>query len=335
MAASTSKNVIFAALAGNAAIAATKFAAALFTGSAAMMSESIHSAVDTGNQVLLLIGLKRAARPASETHPFGHGLQLYFYTFVVAVLIFGLGAVISILHGVDRIRAPEPIENPWVNYVVLGLAVLFEGASWWVALRAFNRQREGRPLLRAVRDSKDPTVFTVLFEDTAALTGLVIALIGVVASQVFDLPMIDGVASVAIGVVLAITAGFLAYESQSLLTGEAADPATRAGVAAIAVEEPGVVGLNDLRTMHFGPNEILVALSLDFHDDLTAADVENTVARLEQRIRAAYPQAGRVYVEAQSLANHAAVRAAVMAAGGPGALVSDVPGATTSTRATA
>lgn len=330
MAASTSKNVIFAALAGNTAIAVTKFAAALFTGSAAMMSEAIHSAVDTGNQILLLIGLRRAARPASESHPFGHGLQLYFYTFVVAVLIFGLGAVISILHGIERIRAPEPIHNPWVNYLVLGLAVAFEGASWLVALKAFNQQREGQPVMRAVRESKDPTVFTILFEDTAALAGLVIALVGVVASQVFNLPMIDGVASVAIGAVLAVTAGFLAYESQSLLTGEAADPATRAGVAAIASAEPGVVGLNDLRTMHFGPNEILVALSLDFQDDLTAAEVEATVARLEQRIRAAYPQAGRIYVEAQSLASHAAVRAAVMAGGGPGALVADVPGATTS-----
>lgn len=336
MAASTSKQVIFAALAGNAAIAITKFAAALFTGSAAMMSEAIHSAVDTGNQVLLLIGLRRAARPASESHPFGHGLQLYFYTFVVAILIFGLGAVISILHGLERIRAPEPIQNPWVNYLVLGLAVLFEGGSWWVALRAFNGQRGGRPLLAAVRDSKDPTVFTVLFEDTAALTGLVIALIGVVASHVFGLPVIDGVASVAIGIVLALTAGFLAFESQSLLTGEAADPATRAGIAAIARSEPGVEGLNDLRTMHFGPNEILVALSLDFDDRLSAADVEAAVARLEQRIRAAHPQAGRIYVEAQSLASHAAVRAAVMAGGGPGALVSDVPGgATTTPRTTA
>lgn len=335
MAASTSKNVIFAALAGNTAIAVTKFAAAVFTGSSAMMSEAIHSSVDTGNQILLLIGLKRSARPANETHPFGHGLQLYFYTFVVSVMIFGLGAVISIQHGIERIRAPEPIENPWVNYVVLGLAILFEGGSWWVALKAFNKERAGRPLLRSVQDSKNPTIFTVLFEDTAALTGLIIALIGVVASQVFSLPIIDGVASVAIGVVLAITAGFLAYESQSLLTGEGADPATRQGIAALAEAEPGVVGLNDLRTMHFGPTEILVALSLDFQDDLTAAEVEATVARLEQTIRAAYPQAGRIYVEAQSLANHAAVRDAVMTGGGPGALVSDVPGATTSPSAPA
>lgn len=325
MAASTSKNVIFAALTGNLAIAITKLGAALFTGSAAMMSEAIHSAVDTGNQIILLIGLKRAARPATESHPFGHGLQLYFYTFVVAVLIFGVGAVISILHGVERIRNPGEIENPWVNYLVLGLSILFEGASWLVAFKAFNREREGRPFFAVIRSSKDPTVFTVLFEDTAALAGLVVALIGVMASDLFALPVLDGVASVIIGVILALTAGFLAFESQSLLTGEAADPATREGIANIARAEAGVEGLNDCRTMHFGPNEILVALSLDFRNDLSAGDVEDTVARLEHRIRAAYPQAGRIYVEAQSLANHAAVRRAVLSGGGAGALVRDIP----------
>lgn len=325
MAASTNKNVIFAALAGNLAIAVTKLVAALFTGSAAMMSEAIHSAVDTGNQIILLIGLKRAARPASETHPFGYGLQLYFYTFVVAVLIFGVGAVISITHGIERIQNPEPIENPWVNYLILGLSVLFEGTSWMIAFKAFNTERGGRPFFSVIHTSKDPTVFTVLFEDTAALAGLVVALVGVACSQVFNLPVLDGVASVVIGLILAITAAFLASESQSLLTGEAADPDTREGIKAIAIAEPGVEGLNDARTMHFGPNEIMVALSLDFRNDLTAADVEDTVARLEQKIRAAYPQAGRIYVEAQSFASHSAVRAAVIAGGGAGALVSDVP----------
>ena len=325
MAASTSKNVIFAALAGNLAIAITKLGAALFTGSAAMMSEAIHSAVDTGNQIILLIGLRRAARPATVSHPFGHGLQLYFHTFVVAVLIFGVGAVLSITHGIERIRSPEPIENAWVNYVVLGLSILFEGAVWLVALNAFNKQREGRPFFSAIRSSKDPTIFTVLFEDTAALTGLVVALVGVVCSHLFDLPVLDGVASVVIGLILAITAAFLAVESQSLLTGEAADPTTREGIEAIARGAPGVMGLNDARTMHFGPNEILVCLSLDFRDGLTAAEVEDTVAWLEHHIRAVYPQAGRIYVEAQSLASHTAVRAAVMAGGGVGALVYRVP----------
>jgi cation diffusion facilitator family transporter len=325
MTASTNKNVIFAALAGNLAIAATKLGAALFTGSAAMMSEAIHSAVDTGNQILLLIGLRRAAKPADESHPFGYGLQLYFYTFVVSVLIFGVGAVVSITHGIERIQAPEPIENPWVNYVILGLSVLFEGMSWFVALKAFNTERGGRPFFGVIRSSKDPTVFTVLFEDTAALAGLVVALVGVACSQLFNLPVLDGVASVVIGIILAGTAAFLAFESQSLLTGESADPATREGIRAIAAAESGVEGLNDARTMHFGPNEILVALSLDFRNDLSAADVEDTVARLEQKIRAAYPQAGRIYVEAQSFASHSAVRAAVIAGGGVGALVSDVP----------
>ena len=229
------------------------------------------------------------------------------------------------VNGIERIQSPEPIENPWVNYVVLGLSVLFEGASWLIALKAFNKEREGRPFFSVIRSSKDPTVFTVLFEDTAALLGLVVALVGVTASHLFDLPVLDGVASVVIGVILALTAGFLAIESQSLLTGEAADPDTRAGIEAIARAEPGVDGLNDARTMHFGPNEILVALSLDFRDELTAAQVEDTVARLESRIRAAYPQAGRIYVEAQSLASHAAVRAAVIAGGGAGALVDQVP----------
>ena len=334
MAASTSRNVIFAALAGNTAIAITKFIAALFTGSAAMMSEAIHSAVDTGNQIILLIGLKRAARPATELHPFGHGLQLYFYTFVVAVLIFGLGAVLSITHGLERIRAPEPMESPWINYLVLSLAILFEGASWFVALKAFNRERNGRPLLATVHSSKDPTVFTVLFEDTAALLGLVVALAGVAGSQMLGLPVLDGVASIVIGVILALTAGFLAFESQSLLTGEAADKPTRDGIAALAAAEVGVVNLNDARTMHFGPNEVLVALSLDFADSLSSADVEAVVGRLERSIRAAYPQVGRLYVEAQNLADHAAVRAAVIAGGGPGALIDDLPGpggATTTT----
>jgi cation diffusion facilitator family transporter len=306
MAVSTSKNVIFAALAGNLAIAVTKLAAALLTGSSAMMSEAIHSAVDTGNQIILLIGLRRAARPATESHPFGHGLQLYFYTFVVAVLIFGVGAVISILHGVERIRNPGEIENPWINYGVLGLSVLFESASWLVAFRAFDRERRGRPFLAVIRSSKDPTVFTVLFEDTAALAGLIVALAGVVASHVFALPVLDGVASVVIGVILALTAAFLAFESQSLLTGEAADPATREGIADIARAEPGVNGLNDCRTMHFGPNEILVVLSLDFRNNLSAGDIEDTVARLERKIRRVYPQAGRIYAEARSFAGHQA-----------------------------
>jgi cation diffusion facilitator family transporter len=302
MASHTSKSVIYAALAGNTTIALTKLAAAGFTGSVAMLSEAIHSVVDTGNQLLLLLGLRRAARPADARHPFGHGLQLYFYTFVVAVLIFGVGAVISIWQGIEKIRHPAAVEHAWVNYVVLSLGVLFEGGVWVVALRAFNAERAGRPWLLAVRSSKDPTVFTVLFEDTAALAGLAVALLGVFLSETLDAPVMDGVASVLIGGILAITAFFLASESQSLLTGEAASYDTRRGINRIARAEPGVVGLNQARTMHFGPNEVLVVLSLDFEDTLPAGEVERIVTRLERKIKVAHPDVRQVFIEAQSFA---------------------------------
>jgi cation diffusion facilitator family transporter len=299
MASHTSKTVIYAALAGNTAIAVTKFAAAAFTGSSAMLSEAIHSVVDTGNQLLLLFGLKRSVREPDARHPFGYGLQLYFYSFVVAVMIFGVGAVISILHGLEKIRHPVSVENAWVNYLVLGLGVIFEGGVWIIALRQFNAERAGRSWIAAVRSSKDPTVFTVLFEDTAALSGLVVALIGVWASETFDLPVIDGVASVIIGVILAVTAFFLAYESASLLTGEAASHETRVGINRIARAEPGVAGLNQALTMHFGPNDILVVMSLDFEDSLSALQVERAVTRIERQIKEAHPDVSRVFIEAQ------------------------------------
>jgi cation diffusion facilitator family transporter len=302
MASHTSKSVIYSALAGNTAIALTKFAAAGFTGSAAMLSEAIHSVVDTGNQLLLLFGLRRAAKPADAKHPFGYGLQLYFYTFVVAVLIFGVGAVVSIWHGLEKVRHPASVEHAWVNYLVLSASVLFEGGVWIVALRAFNTERAGRSWISAIRSSKDPTVFTVLFEDTAALAGLAVALLGVFLSETFDAPVLDGIASLVIGGILALTAFFLASESQSLLTGEAASYDTRRGINRIARAEPGVVGLNQARTMHFGPNEVLVVLSLDFDDDLPAGEVEAIVTRIERKIKVAHPDVRQVFIEAQSFA---------------------------------
>lgn len=300
MSAAASKTVIYAALIGNAAISAIKFAAAVLTGSAAMMSEAIHSVVDTGNQLLLLFGMRQAAKPPSARHPFGYGLQLYFYTFVVAVMIFGVGAVISLLHGIEKIRHPAIVENAWINYLVLGIGIVFEGAVWIVALKSFNHQRVGRSWLSAVRHSKDPTIFTVLFEDTAALLGLATALLGVFLSESLHMPVLDGVASVVVGLILAGTAFFLAFESQSLLTGEAASHDTRISINRIARAERGVVGLNQALTMHFGPNEILVTLSLDFDDDLPAGEVERTVTRIEHAIKQAHPDVTRVFIEAQS-----------------------------------
>ncbi len=304
MAHSSSKVVIYAALAGNLLIAAVKFAAAAFTGSAAMLSEAIHSSVDSGNQLLLLLGIKRAARPANALHPFGHGLQLYFWTFVVAVLIFGVGAGVSVIEGINKIRAPHPVEDAWVNYLVLGLSLLFEGAVWVMALREFRSSKGRAGWLEAVHLSKDPTVFTVLFEDTAAMLGLLVALAGIALGQALDLPVLDGVASLAIGFILAGTATFLAWECQSLLTGEGASPAVQASIQAMATAEPAVARVNELLTMHFGPQDVLAALSLDFVDSIGAADVEKAVTRIERAIKAAHPEVKRVFVEAQDRDAH-------------------------------
>jgi cation diffusion facilitator family transporter len=304
MAVHSSKKVIYAALAGNTLIAISKYAAAGFTGSAAMLSEAVHSTVDTGNQALLLYGLKRAARPADAEHPFGHGLQLYFWVFVVAVLIFGVGAGLSLYHGIERVRHSHPIENAYVSYIVFGLAMAFEGLVWVVAYRAFKHSQGQLGWLAAMRRSKDPVVFTVLLEDSAAMLGLIVAMAGVALSQAFDLPILDGAASIIIGLILAATAAFLAYEAQSLLTGEAVDPEIRADIRRIAAAEPGVAGTNEVLTMHFGPREVLVTLSLEFADELSATTVENTVSAIERRIRMAHPQVSRVFVEAQSLLAH-------------------------------
>ena len=295
-----SKTVIYAALAGNVVVAVAKAAAAWFTGSAAMLSEAIHSLVDTGNQGLLLYGMRQAAKPATPEHPFGHGLRLYFWTFIVAILIFGLGAGVALLEGIDKILHPHPLRDPSVNYIVLGIGMLFEGLTLIVALRAFRRGKGRRRWLDAIRSSKDPTVFTVLFEDTAALLGLLIAAAGLAAGQILGMPALDGFASVAIGLLLAFTASLLAYESQSLLTGEGVQPEVRASIGRLAKAEYGVVGVNELLTMHFGPRDVLVALSLDFEDAQLASAVQDTVSRLERRIKSAHPEVTRVFIEAQS-----------------------------------
>ena len=304
MAHSSSRLVIYAALGGNLLIAAIKFVAAFVTGSSAMLSEAIHSLVDSGNQLLLLYGLRRSAQPADATHPFGYGLQLYFWTFVVAVLIFGLGAGVSIVEGIDKIRHPHPVGLPWVNYLVLGLSLLFEGSVWVMALAAFRRGKGRRGWIAAIRLSKDPTLFTVLFEDTAAVLGLLVAMLGVGLSQLLDLPVLDGVASLAIGAILTLTAGFLAFECQSLLTGEGVASEVQSGIRRIAADQPGVQQLNEVLTMHFGPRDVLVTLSLDFDDRFSAGDVELAVSQIERRIRAAYPEVARVFIEAQDRQAH-------------------------------
>jgi len=310
MAAHGSKKVIYAALIGNSLISVMKFGAAFFTGSSAMLSEAIHSVVDTGNQGLLLYGIKRSKRPADDAHPFGYGSEIYFWSFVVAILIFGLGAGISFYEGVQKLMNPHPISNPYINYIVLSLAMVFEAGAWWVAYKEFGKVRGNFGLFEAVQRSKDPTIFTVLFEDTAAMAGLVAAMIGIASADMLGIIWADGAASITIGVILAGTAALLAYETKGLLIGEAASPELGKGVRAIVGRVEHVRHINELRSMHLAPNDILLALSLDFHDSLKAGRVEETVNQIEQDIKARFPDVKRLFIEVQSQRDHDRVAAA-------------------------
>ncbi|MGI9490889.1 MAG: cation diffusion facilitator family transporter [Geminicoccaceae bacterium] len=308
MAASSSKTVIYAALVGNGLIAITKFIAAAFTGSAAMLSEAVHSVVDTGNQGLLLYGIKRSNRPPDDSHPFGYGMELYFWAFVVAILIFAGGAGISIYHGVEKILHPHPIENAYVNYIVLALAMVFEAVAWWVAFRAFQAAKGKLGYFEAVRRSKDPALFTVLFEDSAAMLGLIVAMVGIALGQWLDMPMLDGVASVLIGVILAVTAALLAYEAKGLLIGEGVEPEVKDGVLAILNRQDDIIRVNELRSMHLGPEEVLLTISVDFASGLSADQVEAAISTMEREIKSGYPDVKRLFIEAQSWRAHQADR---------------------------
>ncbi|MFQ5467825.1 MAG: cation diffusion facilitator family transporter, partial [Kiloniellaceae bacterium] len=270
---------MLAAMAGNGLIAVTKFVAAAMTGSSAMFSEAVHSTVDTGNQALLLYGMRRAGRPPDRAHPFGHGREIYFWAFVVAIMIFATGAGVSLYEGIIKIRNPEPIVSPHVNYIVLALAIVFESGSWLIAFREFRARKGRRGYFTALRLSKDPSLFTVLMEDTAAVAGLLIALVGVWLAETLNMPVLDGVTSVLIGLVLAAVAVFLAYETKGLLIGEAAAPEVVADVRRLVAADAGVERVNELLTMHLGPRDVLLNLSADFADTLSAAQVEDTIAR--------------------------------------------------------
>jgi len=295
-----SKRVIYAALAGNLAIAATKFAAAFFTGSSAMLSEGVHSLVDTGNGALLLHGMRRAARPPDRTHPLGHGRELYFWSFIVALLVFALGAGVSFYEGIIHIMAPEPVVNAKVNYAVLGLSFLFEGSSWLIALKEFRQQKGRQGWFEAVRRSKDPSVYTVLFEDSAALLGLIVAFAGILSAELLEMPELDGVGSIGIAIILGATAIFLARESKGLLLGEPASPEVQRKVLAIAQEDPAVQRANGILSVHIGPEEIVAGLSIEFEDHLTAPEIEACVERLEARLKKEMPQISRLFVKPQA-----------------------------------
>jgi cation diffusion facilitator family transporter len=300
MASASSKKVIFAALIGNCLIALTKFIAFFITKSSAMLSEGVHSVVDTGNQILLLYGLHRAKRPANERFPFGHGKEVYFWGFIVAITIFTIGAGVSLYKGVHHMLHPVPIENPTINYIVLACAMVFEGAAWYFALTEFTKAKGKWGYFEAVQRGKDPSMFVVLFEDSAAMLGIIAAFIGILLSQVTKNYVYDGIASVVIGLILAGTAVWLAYEIKGLLIGESARPEVVKNVREIAKSYPKIKHVNEVLTLHMGPEFILLNLSVDFADTVSVGDIEETIARMDRHIKQTYPKIKRVFVEAEA-----------------------------------
>lgn len=294
------QKAVYAALAGNLAIAAAKGVAAALSGSSAMLTEALHSLVDSGNELLLLIGLKRAARAPDATHPFGYGLEVYFWSFVVALLIFSLGGGLAIYQGVHHLTAPPPISNPWINFGVLAVSFLFEGLSFRVAWREFAQIRGDTPVLAAITRSKDPALFAVLLEDGAALIGLAIAALGLSAALWWGWGWADGAASIAIGLLLVVVAVFMANETRSLMSGEAAAPRTVAAVRRLLEAEPSIDKVQEILTMHLGPTSILMAITLDYQDGLSIPQAEALTGRMTDRIREIDSRITRIFVRSGS-----------------------------------
>jgi cation diffusion facilitator family transporter len=301
-----SKRVVYAALVGNLFVAVTKFIAAAWSGSSSMTSEAVHSLVDTGNEGLLIYGYARASRPPDENHPLGYGRELYFWSFIVSLLLFAIGAGVSIYEGITHIIDPNPLTDTTMNFVVLALSALFEGASWWIALKRFDQMKGRRTYWQAIRDSKDPPSFMVLFEDTAALIGIALSALGNFAAAQWHIPELDGVASICIGLVLAVAAALLARENKALLIGERASDEVVASILALAKSEPGVEAANNVFAVHLAPEQIIVALSLEFTDACTAPEIELAVCGLEDRIKQARPEVIAVFVKPQTARTFAA-----------------------------
>lgn len=297
--ASGSKKVIYAALIANGIIAVVKFIAAAVTGSSAMFSEGIHTTVDTSNQLLLLLGLKRAKKPADRFHPFGYGKEIYFWSFIVAIMVFAVGAGISIYEGIHSVMDPHPIENAIVSYSVLGAAMVITGIAWYFAWKEFKKVKGGRGYFEAVQKEKNPTTFVVLFEDSAAILGLFVAIMGIGLSQWTGIPVFDGIASIIIGLILGTTATWLAYETKGLLIGESADPGTLEEINGMLSSFQGVKSVNETLTLHMGPSFILLNLSIDFKDNMSSQDVEDTTAALTREIKDQFPLIKRVFIESE------------------------------------
>jgi len=296
----SSKKVIYAAFAGNVLIAITKFIAAWITGSSAILSEGIHSVVDTGNQVLLLHGLRQAKKPADAEFPYGHGKEIYFWGFIVAIVIFAVGAGLSMYEGIDHLRYPTPVKSVYINYIILGLAVIFESGSLYYAITEFSKAKGEGGYIESVHRGKDPTLFIVLFEDCAAMLGLVVAFVGILLGHLTGSLYYDGAASIIIGLILGGTAMWLAYETKGLLIGESADKEVVEGIRHIAAACKEIQHVNEILTMHMGPDFILVNLSVDFQDATSATVIESTIDTLDTQIKHAFPRVQRVFIEAEA-----------------------------------
>lgn len=295
-----SKHSIYAALLANVGIAVTKLVAAVWSGSSALLSEGVHSLVDSSNELLLLYGMHRAGRRRSREHPLGHGRELYFWSFIVALLVFALGAGVSIYEGIQHLRDPVANRHPLLSYGVLAVSALFDGYSFRVALRQFRRSKGELGYLAAIKLSKDPTSFAVLLEDTAALAGIGIAFLGVASAQLFARPELDGLASIAIGGLLALTALLMARECKALLIGESAAPEIEASILAIVAKDPAVARANGVLTFHLAPDQVVAALSAAFQNQLTTLDIEACVARLEAQLRDAHPEVTLLFFKPQT-----------------------------------
>jgi cation diffusion facilitator family transporter len=295
-----SKKAVYAALAANLLIALTKFVAAALSGSSAMWSEGIHSVVDSGNQALLLYGMRRAQRPPDATFPFGYGKEVYFWSFVVALLVFATGAGLSLYEGVRHLREPGQMANPYVNYIVLALAMAMEGTSWLITYRQFGHMRGSRSLVDAVKRGKDPAVIAVLFEDSAALAGLVVAAVGVALSHATGNTFYDAAASIIIGLILAFTAFWLAFETKGLLIGEAANPEVVAEIRRLAKRYAEVERVNEVLTMHVGPEYILAAVSLNIARDVPRNRAHEVMDELDETIKKTDSRLKRVFIESMT-----------------------------------
>jgi len=292
-----SKLAIYGAIAANALIAVSKFIASFFTGSSAMLAEGIHSLIDTGNGLLLLLGLKKAKKPADHEHPFGYGKEIYFWSFVVSILIFALGGGFAIYEGIHALGDPSVIEDPTWNYWVLFAAIIFEGTSLIIALKTFKKSNPSGRLIPNIIKSKDPANFAVIIEDTAAVSGLIVALGGIFLSQQLNNPYLDGIASIIIGALLLVVATFLAHETKGLLLGESARPEIIEGIENIMANNSHVKKWNFPKTMHFGPDSILVVIEVDMLDDLDLLVAEKSVQTLRSQIKGKFPKIDQVFIQ--------------------------------------